>query len=336
MSDRLKVSHRKSRLLEVLPGIFQLRLPLAFGLGHSNAYVLRDGDAWLLYDCGYSSSDCQAIWHELLQDELRGGIARIVVSHHHPDHMGNARWLEQATQAEIYMADAEKHCAEVYHQSDIGGQFHAFLEKHGMDRASAQQVVEQYVQSQLTSPLPEKILPIKAGDIFAAGPYRFQAYILGGHSDAQVILFDAETGAALVSDHLLQFITPNIALWPYGDRKPLTSYFKSLEVLKGLNIQTVLPGHHKVYRTADRRIEQLKVHHRDLLEKIENSLMGKLSAFDLAARVFGTTIFRETRFVLHKMLAQQEILSHLQYLASTGQVLKHEEDRVYWQIAPLP
>ncbi|HBA34510.1 MAG TPA: hypothetical protein DCZ12_10295, partial [Gammaproteobacteria bacterium] len=73
-----------------------------------------------------------------------------------------------------------------------------------------------------------------------------------------------------------------------------------------------------------------------LLEKIENSLMGKLSAFDLAARVFGTTIFRETRFVLHKMLAQQEILSHLQYLASTGQVLKHEEDRVYWQIAPLP
>ncbi|HBA34511.1 MAG TPA: MBL fold metallo-hydrolase, partial [Gammaproteobacteria bacterium] len=141
-------------------------------------------------------------------------------------------------------------------------QFHAFLEKHGMDRASAQQVVEQYVQSQLTSPLPEKILPIKAGDIFAAGPYRFQAYILGGHSDAQVILFDAETGAALVSDHLLQFITPNIALWPYGDRKPLTSYFKSLEVLKGLNIQTVLPGHHKVYRTADQRIEQLKVHHR--------------------------------------------------------------------------
>ncbi|HBA34512.1 MAG TPA: hypothetical protein DCZ12_10305, partial [Gammaproteobacteria bacterium] len=112
MSDRLKVSHRKSRLLEVLPGIFQLRLPLAFGLGHSNAYVLRDGDAWLLYDCGYSSADCQAIWHELLQDELRGGIARIVVSHHHPDHMGNARWLEQATQAEIYMADAEKHCAE--------------------------------------------------------------------------------------------------------------------------------------------------------------------------------------------------------------------------------
>ena len=133
-----------------------------------------------------------------------------------------------------------------------------------------------------------------------------------------------------------EFITPNIALWPYGDRKPLTSYFKSLEVLKGLNIQTVLPGHHKVYRTADQRIEQLKVHHRDLLEKIENSLMGKLSAFDLAARVFGTAIFRETRFVLHKMLAQQEILSHLQYLASTGQVLKHEEDRVYWQIAPLP
>ncbi len=326
MTNQISKNEKKYTLLEVLPGIFQLRLPLAFDLGHSNTFLIRDKKTWFVYDAGYSSPEAEAIWSELLDNELSDGISRLFISHHHADHMGNARWLESRTGCQIYMPAQELLCAKAHHAADAREQMLAFFSENGMSLGDATKITERYPLDKLLSPLPKQTETIVDGDIFNVGDYQFQVMLLGGHSDAQAVLFEKHTKAALLSDHLLQFITPNISLWPYGDQQPLSHYLESLDTLIGLDISAVLPGHHRVYRAATERAKAIKSHHFDMLQQVQTALTDSMNAYEVSVKIFG-----DIRFVLHKMLAQLEVLSHLKYLADEGHIEKSTQSVIHWQ-----
>ena len=326
MAKEIANNDKKYKLLEVLPGIFQLRLPLAFGLGHSNVFLIRDQQTWFVYDAGYSSPEAEAIWAELLDNELSDGVSRLFISHHHADHMGNAQWLEARTGCTIYMPAAELTCAKAHYEVGAKERMLNFFSGNGMGLDDATKVTEQYALGKLLSPLPKQAEVIADGDIFNVGDYQFQAMLLGGHSDAQAVLFDLHTKAALLSDHLLQFITPNISLWPFGDQKPLSHYLASLDTLIGLDISVVLPGHYRVYRAASERAKVIKAHHFETLVQVQAALTHSMTAYEVSVKIFGNI-----RFTLHKMLAQLEVLSHLQYLADEGRIQKCSQQIIRWQ-----
>ena len=99
-------------LVEIAPDILRLRLPLDEGIDHVNVYLVRDGEGWLLFDTGVDSADARACWERLLAGPLSGGLTRIVVSHHHPDHLGLARWLHERTGAVVYLRPEERDSAD--------------------------------------------------------------------------------------------------------------------------------------------------------------------------------------------------------------------------------
>ena len=85
---------------EVAPGVHWLNFPLPFALDHINLWLLEDGDGWTLVDTGFSSRHTQEIWRTAFQDALGGRpIHRIIVTHYHPDHIGQAGWLARQFQA---------------------------------------------------------------------------------------------------------------------------------------------------------------------------------------------------------------------------------------------
>ena len=87
--------------VEVAPGVLWLRLPLPMVLDHVNIYALEDGDGWTLVDAGLSSKRSKAIWERLLAGPLRGKpVTRVILTHHHPDHVGLVGWF-QARGAEV-------------------------------------------------------------------------------------------------------------------------------------------------------------------------------------------------------------------------------------------
>src|SRR6056297_3660171 len=82
--------------ITVAPGILWMRLPLPMALDHVNVYALDDGDSWTVIDTGFASKRGRAIWEKLMQGPLQGKpVARVVVTHHHPDHVGLAAWFMQ-------------------------------------------------------------------------------------------------------------------------------------------------------------------------------------------------------------------------------------------------
>ena len=84
-------------------------------------------------------------------------------------------------------------------------------------------------------------------------------------------------------------ITPNISYWFHGDDNPLQSYLTSLETMKQLDVDYVIPSHGKPFYGANDRIDELLKHHEERLEEtLEQSVLNRPStkhATDCSAQV---------------------------------------------------
>src|SRR5438445_58417 len=81
---------------EVAPDVLWLRMPLPFALDHINLWLLADGDGWTQVDTGYGDAPTRALWNSHFATTLGAHpITRVIATHYHPDHLGNAAWLCQ-------------------------------------------------------------------------------------------------------------------------------------------------------------------------------------------------------------------------------------------------
>jgi glyoxylase-like metal-dependent hydrolase (beta-lactamase superfamily II) len=137
-------------------------------------------------------------------------------------------------------------------------------------------------------------------------------------------LYESRTKIFFSGDHILNDITPNIALWSEkGD--PLQQYLKSLDKIDSYDIERVLPGHRNPFNHHRRRIAELKRHHEVRNEEVVSILQkGKQSAYQVASQMtWNIDCDRWEDFPLpQQWFAGGEALAHLQYLQGEGRVKK--------------
>src|SRR5215471_13720875 len=75
---------------EVAPGVRWLSMPLPFQLDHINLWLLEDGAQATVVDTGIGNAETRALWDKVLAGST---VGRVVLTHYHPDHAGNADWL---------------------------------------------------------------------------------------------------------------------------------------------------------------------------------------------------------------------------------------------------
>lgn len=86
----------EGQAIEIAEGILWLRLPLPMALDHVNVYALNDPDGWTLIDTGMNSRKTRAIWETVLAGPLAGKpVAQVLLTHHHPDHVGLVGWFQE-------------------------------------------------------------------------------------------------------------------------------------------------------------------------------------------------------------------------------------------------
>jgi len=80
---------------EVAPGVLRLDMPLPFrGLKQVNLWLLHGAEGWTMVDCGFGSTTHREMLEAAWRAALGGRpITRLVVTHFHPDHMGNAGFI---------------------------------------------------------------------------------------------------------------------------------------------------------------------------------------------------------------------------------------------------
>src|SRR2546426_12514247 len=81
------------QLSQIAAGVWELRLPIPWEEGHVNCFLLSDGDAVDMFDCGMSSEESLAmVWQAVARVGGPGArVRRLVVTHIHPDHYGGRR-----------------------------------------------------------------------------------------------------------------------------------------------------------------------------------------------------------------------------------------------------
>jgi glyoxylase-like metal-dependent hydrolase (beta-lactamase superfamily II) len=299
----------------VAEGVYQLKLPVPFPLRFVSVYLVEGKDGWTLIDSGYDYPPTYEAWERGAEGagcDLERDVARILVTHFHPDHLGGARWLQERSGAPVCMLEAEIPFSRRL-WGDPGGRktFTEHLIQNGMPPQMAEPAAAE-IRSGL--PLPEEMLPLRAGVRFTLGSGVARVIHAPGHADNQFVLHDEARGILYAADHLLLEITPNVGLWPESEPRPLARYVKSLDELRGLNADLVLPGHGPVFHDLAGRIEELVIHHAERLDVMRAVLRDDPRTPYEVSR----TVFRGAVTVRQRCFALAETLAHLDHLALEG------------------
>ena len=306
--------------MQVAKGIFQVQLPLPFPLRIVNCYVLRDGDGWTIIDTGINYPAGRAAWQVALAklEIAPKMIRRIILTHAHPDHYGMAGWLAEQSGASVQLAPLEQAFARTaWHAGAANEQAIVdFFQARGMPAELAERIRYSMAETRaMTAPWPATST-IEPGEALRIGGRSFQVIATPGHSDQHLVFYCAEDRLLLCGDAVLIKITPNISLWPHGRPDPLADFLQSLDRLAALHVDLALPGHGPLIHAFGQRLAELRAHHHERLELMEQATGDGATAFTICTTVFPTTALspHQLRF------AMAETLAHLEYLVGVGRL----------------
>jgi glyoxylase-like metal-dependent hydrolase (beta-lactamase superfamily II) len=153
-----------------------------------------------------------------------------------------------------------------------------------------------------------------------------------GHSPGHCCFYWPARGVLLSGDHLLPKISPNIGLHPQSGADPLDDYIASLERVRRLDVETVLPAHGDPFFDHRSRIKEIVEHHEARKAALVRLATGApKSGWQLAADLFQGIMQRN---VFQQRLALQETLAHCQSLAVEGRLHKQvSRELVTWRAA---
>jgi glyoxylase-like metal-dependent hydrolase (beta-lactamase superfamily II) len=304
---------------EVAPGIRWLSMPLPFKLDHINLWLVEDDGGWAIVDTGIGNAETRALWQKILPEKSKA--KRVVVTHYHPDHAGNAAWLCGRFGVELWMTQGEYLTAHAVRGASAGYTTDAVLKvfrSNGLDDqryAGMQGRANRYAE--MVPEFPLSYRRIIEGDRVKIGKNSWQAFIGHGHAPEHLSLFSEEMNTVIAGDMLLSTISTNVSVWsidPQGD--PLRLFLESIARYRELPADVlVLPSHGKPFRGAHRRVEQLEQHHQERLGELMQALHEPKSAGDLLG-----VLFRRPLDAHQTFFAMGEAIAHLHYLYYAGRV----------------
>ena len=310
--------------ITVAPGVKWVRMPLPFALDHINLWLLEDGEGWALVDTGIGLPDTQALWDELLASETDGRpLTRIIVTHFHPDHMGNAGWLVERTGVDLWCTEAEWGAARMAWRTDGSHDVERRLvhyRRHGFDETAIDGFRRHGNHYPRVVPtLAPAFRRLADGDALTIGGRRFDVFTVHGHAPDHACLFNPDDGVLISGDQVLPKITTNVSVWP--DRptsNPLRQYLDSLGRFQPMDADTlVLPSHGLPFRGLHARLTGLRDHHDARLTETVRALADPRTGVELIP-----VLFRRELDAHQLGFAIGEVLAHLHLLEAEGAVTR--------------
>lgn len=320
--------------IEVAPGVLWMRLPLPMALDHVNVYALDDGAGWTIVDTGFASRRSRAIWEQLLAGPLTGRpVHRVIVSHHHPDHIGLAGWFQSDHGAELWTTRTAwlfARMLQLDEQSRPAPETLTFWRSAGM----APEIVEKrsnerpFNFADVVAPLPLGFHRIRQGEVIRAAGRDWEVHLGAGHAPDHATLWSRDCNLVLGGDQLLPRISPNLGVYatePEAD--PVTDWLESCERLAMLAREDhlVLPGHKLPFTGLPLRLRQKIENHEGALARLRSHLKTPRTAAECFAPLFKREIDEATYG-----LALVEAVAHLNHLHRAGEATRRRRDDGAW------
>jgi glyoxylase-like metal-dependent hydrolase (beta-lactamase superfamily II) len=326
--------------LDVAPGVKWLRMPLPFALDHINLWLVDEHDGYTLVDTGYGDAATRSVWDAHCEATLnRRPILKIIATHYHPDHLGNAAWLSERFGAPIAMTAAEYLTAHAVHGQTAGYSVTdtcALFNSHGVADEHLQPFAARGNRYRAGVPeLPMRFRRLHPGATVRIGGNDWRVIGGYGHSPEHAALHSPDRRVLISGDMLLPRISTNVSVGPAepeGD--PLARFLDSLRAFEAMPDDTlVLPSHGLPFRGIAARVAQLRGHHdARLAELLDAVAAGARTAADIVPVLFRRELDTQQRF-----FAVGEAIAHLNFLVEAGKLARTTDDagRVRFAVARL-
>ncbi|UMA65208.1 MBL fold metallo-hydrolase [Roseivivax marinus] len=319
--------------IEVAPGVLWMRLPLPMKLDHVNVYALDEGDGWTLIDTGFRSNRGERLWQALLDGPLAGKpVTRVVVTHHHPDHVGMAGWFQErgATLVTTRTAWLFARMLLLDEQDRPAEETLDYWRRAGMDpEILAQRSGERpFNFADVVHPMPLGFRRVRQGDTVRMGGRDWDVHIGNGHAPEHATFWSRDDDLVLGGDQLLPSISPNIgvhATEPEAD--PVAEWLEACERLAALARpeHLVLGGHKLPFTGLPTRMRQLIDNHHGALDRLHTHLAQPRAAGECFPPLFKRKIGAG-----EYGLALVEAMAHCLHLWHTGRATRTVRDDGAW------
>lgn len=320
---------------EVAEGILWIRLPLPMALDHVNVYAIREDGGWCIVDTGYKTKRTIAVWEKVLAGPLKGDpVTRVLLTHHHPDHVGLVGWFQSEKGAELWTTRT----AWLYSRMMVLDEQEVwpeetleFYRSAGMDAEIFEERRSQrpYNFADVVYPMPLGFRRIKDGDVITIGSRDWLVLTGSGHSPEHATLWSQNDNLVIAGDQILPGITPNIGVYPtepMGD--PVAEWIESCQKFASVATEDhfVLPGHKLPFTGLPARMKQLEDNHHHALERLLEFLATPHSATECFHLLFKRNIGK-----LEYGFALVEAMAHLNHLLLKGDIERFKDEKGAWK-----
>ena len=320
--------------VEIAEGVLWMRLPLPMALDHVNVYALDDGDGWTIIDSGMSSNKTRRIWEALFNGPLAGKpVRRVVATHHHPDHIGNAGWFQSEHGAELVTTRTAWLFARMLTldvQENWPQETLDFYRSAGMapDVLAKRMAERPFNFSDAVYPMPLGFSRVQQGDVIRMGGRDWDVHIGNGHAPEHATFWSRDDNLVLSGDQILSSISPNLGVYatePMAD--PVSAWIEACERLRKLARpdHLVLGGHKLPFTGLPLRMKQLIDNHHGALKRLLDHLDQPKAAADCFLPLFKRTI-RDGEYGL----ALVEAVAHMNHLYHIGSVTRTRNAEGAW------
>jgi len=270
-------------------GLHKIPTPTPFPVGPANLY-LYESDALYLIDTGTNTPEA---WEAFLVGMKKLGrdprdIEKIILTHHHLDHIGLSRKIKDLSGAVIYanpvvLQQIPLFFQEEFTRANLGEVLFELGVPAGLNARLCDE--RHNFRRYLDDFTVDKLLE----DGGFVGPFR--AFFRPGHSVSDTVLVHDKEKWAFTGDHLIHKITSNPLLRrknEAGEReKSLIQYRESLLKTKELPITWCFAGHNTPFtdhaKNIERTLEHLESRSRKILALFNG---GSATPFELTQRLF--------------------------------------------------
>ena len=314
---------KKGHLTRVAQDVYWARFSLPFRLNHINIYIIDTIDGWVVIDSGINHEDTKAQWDILLSGPLaHQRVDKIIVTHHHVDHIGYAGALCAKTNAPLYMSAIEDEKARWLLEQD-DDEFSSLVEltyrSYGLDEDNCALARSDKGRFRRHVGAIPPAHHLKDGDKIISRNGSFTIRLDEGHSQSHIGLYDDKRGLYIAVDFLLPRISPNISVDLRDlNKNMLGAYLSYLDEMSDMDESWhIFPGHDWPFTKGASRARALIAHHHERLDALQEAARTKaISVDDAMGVLFGKS------FAAHELyFASGEARAHLTHLVATSKMV---------------